>query len=183
MALVILRNGQRADSAGKSGQAGFDGLEAGFRAGWLRRCSMDPLPVRKAAARSKTFCLENSTDIVEVLGRLFTRKVRCLAAFGARSALRAWRARRRKPRAGTAQVLHRRGHQPEPGHLEPDAVPDPGRRLDSAAAHRRRYLRHDISLAVKERIYQAAFVVLVVFFAFIIFNDVTKLPIFNHVKP
>ena len=29
---------------------------------------------------------------------------------------------------------------------------------------------------VKERIYQAAFVVLVAFFAFIIFNDVTKLP-------
>jgi regulator of sigma E protease len=44
-------------------------------------------------------------------------------------------------------------------------------------------LRHDISIAVKERIYQAAFVVLVVFFAFVIFNDVTKLPWFNHVKP
>jgi regulator of sigma E protease len=44
-------------------------------------------------------------------------------------------------------------------------------------------LRHDISLNVKERIYQAAFVVLVVFFAFVIFNDVTKLPIFTHVKP
>ncbi len=44
-------------------------------------------------------------------------------------------------------------------------------------------LRHDISLNVKERIYQAAFVVLVVFFAFVIFNDVTKLPIFNHVHP
>ena len=36
---------------------------------------------------------------------------------------------------------------------------------------------------VKERIYQAAFVVLVMFFAFIIFNDVTKLPIFSHLKP
>ncbi len=44
-------------------------------------------------------------------------------------------------------------------------------------------LRHDISLNVKERIYQAAFVVLVVFFAFVIFNDVTKLPIFNHDHP
>jgi len=44
-------------------------------------------------------------------------------------------------------------------------------------------LRHDISINVKERIYQAAFVVLVVFFAFIIFNDVTKLPIFTHLKP
>ena len=36
-------------------------------------------------------------------------------------------------------------------------------------------LRHDISLVIKERIYQAAFVVLMVFFAFIIFNDVSKL--------
>ncbi len=44
-------------------------------------------------------------------------------------------------------------------------------------------IRHDISVNVKERIYQAAFVVLVVFFAFVIFNDVTKLPIFTHVKP
>ncbi len=44
-------------------------------------------------------------------------------------------------------------------------------------------LRQDISINVKERIYQAAFVVLVMFFAFIIFNDVTKLPIFARVRP
>jgi regulator of sigma E protease len=36
---------------------------------------------------------------------------------------------------------------------------------------------------IKERIYQAAFVVLMVFFVFIIFSDVTKLPMFTHVKP
>jgi regulator of sigma E protease len=44
-------------------------------------------------------------------------------------------------------------------------------------------IRRDIGVAIKERIYQAAFVVLIAFFAFIIFNDVTRLPIFNHVKP
>jgi regulator of sigma E protease len=44
-------------------------------------------------------------------------------------------------------------------------------------------LRHDISINVKERIYQAAFVVLIMFFAFVIFNDVTKLPIFTRLKP
>ena len=44
-------------------------------------------------------------------------------------------------------------------------------------------LGHDISVNVKERIYQAAFVVLMAFFAFIIFNDVTKLPVFSHIKP
>ena len=36
-------------------------------------------------------------------------------------------------------------------------------------------LRRDISINVKERIYQAAFVMIVAFFVFIIFNDVTKL--------
>jgi regulator of sigma E protease len=44
-------------------------------------------------------------------------------------------------------------------------------------------LRHDINMMVKERIYQAAFVLILVFFAFVIFNDVTKLPIFTHLKP
>ena len=44
-------------------------------------------------------------------------------------------------------------------------------------------LRHDIGINVKERIYQAAFVVLMAFFAFVIFNDVSKLPIFTHLKP
>ncbi len=44
-------------------------------------------------------------------------------------------------------------------------------------------LRHDISLAIKERIYTAAFVVLMAFIAFTIFNDVSKLPLFTHIKP
>ena len=44
-------------------------------------------------------------------------------------------------------------------------------------------LRHDISLAIKERIYQAAFVVLMAFMVFIVFNDVSKLPLFMHIKP
>jgi len=44
-------------------------------------------------------------------------------------------------------------------------------------------MRRDISLIVKERIYQAAFVVLVAFFAFIMFNDISKLQMFNHMKP
>ena len=44
-------------------------------------------------------------------------------------------------------------------------------------------IQRDISLRIKERIYQAAFVVLMAFFAFVMFNDVTKLPIFTHLKP
>jgi len=41
-------------------------------------------------------------------------------------------------------------------------------------------IRRDIGTAIKERIYQAAFVVLMLFAAFIIFNDVTRLPFFSH---
>jgi len=44
-------------------------------------------------------------------------------------------------------------------------------------------MRRDISMIVKERIYQAAFVVLVAFFAFIMFNDFSKLQVFSHLKP
>ena len=44
-------------------------------------------------------------------------------------------------------------------------------------------MRRDISMIVKERIYQAAFVVLMAFFAFIMFNDFSKLQIFSHFKP
>jgi regulator of sigma E protease len=44
-------------------------------------------------------------------------------------------------------------------------------------------MRRDININVKERIYQAAFMVLIALFAFITFNDVIKLPIFTHFKP
>jgi regulator of sigma E protease len=36
---------------------------------------------------------------------------------------------------------------------------------------------------VKERIYQAAFVLIVAFFAYVMYNDVARLPFFTHLKP
>jgi regulator of sigma E protease len=44
-------------------------------------------------------------------------------------------------------------------------------------------IRREININVKERIYQAAFVVLIMLLVFITFNDVTRLPIFTHLKP
>ncbi|HEX4020138.1 MAG TPA: RIP metalloprotease RseP [Acidobacteriaceae bacterium] len=41
-------------------------------------------------------------------------------------------------------------------------------------------LRHDLNQQFKERIYQTAFVFLILFMAFVLFNDLTKLPIFAH---
>jgi regulator of sigma E protease len=44
-------------------------------------------------------------------------------------------------------------------------------------------IRRDLDMALKERVYQVAFVVLILFSAFVIFNDVSKIHIFNHLKP
>ncbi len=44
-------------------------------------------------------------------------------------------------------------------------------------------MRRDLNHQIKERVYQVAFVCLVVFAAFVIFNDITKLGIFSKLKP
>lgn len=141
----------------------------------------DPLPVGKAADQAQIFCARNSTLIVEVLGRLFTHKVAVSQLSGpvgiARMAGEAAEMKGWLPKFGLAAAISiNLGIL----NLMPFPILDGGLILflliESA-------MRHDISMLVKERIYQAAFVVLVVFFAFVIFNDVTKLPIFYHVKP
>jgi regulator of sigma E protease len=44
-------------------------------------------------------------------------------------------------------------------------------------------MRRDLNQQVKERVYQVAFVCLIVFAAMVIFNDLTKLPFFTKLKP
>jgi regulator of sigma E protease len=44
-------------------------------------------------------------------------------------------------------------------------------------------IRRDFPMHIKERVYQVAFVCLVLFAAMVIFNDITKLPIFTKLKP
>jgi len=177
--LVVLRNGQRVTlqaapaKLDSSWKLGFAAVPTPLRA--------DPQPLRKSVVLSRNFCLTNSTDIVEVLGRLLTRKVAVSQLSGPIGIARM-----------TGQAVETKGWFPKFYtaaaislnlgilNLLPFPILDGGLILLLAIEGT---IRHDISLAVKERIYQAAFVVLVVFFAFIIFNDVTKLPIFNHVKP
>jgi regulator of sigma E protease len=43
-------------------------------------------------------------------------------------------------------------------------------------------IRRDIDVRIKERVYQVAFVLIIVFAAYIIFNDISKLPIFALTK-
>jgi regulator of sigma E protease len=179
MSLAVVRDGQRLNlqatpaKLDSSWKLGFAPVAAPLR--------MNPLPAGKAAAQSRDFCLTNSTDIVEVLGRLLTHKVSISQLSGPIGIARM-----------TGEAVETKGYLPKFYtaaaislnlgilNLLPFPILDGGLILLLLVEE---ILRHDISLAVKERIYQAAFVVLVVFFAFIIFNDVTKLPIFNHVKP
>jgi regulator of sigma E protease len=159
-------------------------LDSGYKLGFQATGSpsrMDPLPFPKAVAQAKAFCRDNSFLIVEVLGRLFTRKVAVSQLSGpvgiARMAGQAAEMKGWLPKFGLAAAISiNLGIL----NLMPFPILDGGLILLLLIES---ILRHDISLNVKERIYQAAFVVLVVFFAFIIFNDVTKLPIFSHVKP
>jgi regulator of sigma E protease len=140
-----------------------------------------PLPVNTAAVKSGVFCVENSSLIVEVLGRIFTRKVSVSQLSGpvgiARMAGDAAEMKGWLPKFALASAISL-----NLGiiNLLPFPILDGGLILLLLIES---VLRRDIEINVKERIYQAAFVVIVAFFAFVIFNDVTKLPIFTHLKP
>jgi regulator of sigma E protease len=180
MALDVLRNGQHLTLNATPEKQADSNWRLGFAAvnPPMRR---QPVPFRVAVAKSKSFCSYNSTLIVEVMGRLFTRKVQMSQLSGpvgiARMAGQAAETDIWFPKFYTAAAISiNLGIL----NLMPFPILDGGLILLLLIES---VLRKDISMAVKERIYQAAFVVLVVFFAFVIFNDVTKLPWFNHVHP
>ena len=159
-------------------------LDAGWKLGFMAvpvPIRPSPLPLKTALAKSTQFCANGSTLIIQMLERIATHQVSAKQLTGP---------------VGIAQIA---GEAAETKgwyskfylageislnlgilNLMPFPILDGGLILllliESA-------LRHDISIMVKERIYQAAFVVLMMFFAFVIFNDVTKLPIFTHLKP
>jgi regulator of sigma E protease len=140
-----------------------------------------PLPLSAAAIKSGEFCVENSSLIVEVLGRIFTRRVSVSQLSGpvgiARMAGDAAEMKGWLPKFGLASAISL-----NLGiiNLLPFPILDGGLILLLLIES---VIRRDIGVNVKERIYQAAFVVIVAFFAFVIFNDVTKLPFFTHLKP
>jgi regulator of sigma E protease len=140
-----------------------------------------PLPLGKAALKSREFCADNAFLIVEVLRRLFTHQVSVSQLSGpvgiARMAGEAAEMKGMLPKFGlAAEISLNLGIL----NLMPFPILDGGMivllLIESV-------IRRDINVNIKERIYQAAFVVLLVFFAFIIINDLTKLPMFSHIKP
>ncbi len=178
--LSILRNGTMLNLVAHPAKQDPSGWKLGFaRVPTPIRDS--PLPLNAAISKATDYCEDNSFLIVEVLQRIFTHKISVSQLAGPVGIARM---------AGDAAEMH--DWYPKFGlageislnlgilNLMPFPILDGGLIVLLIIES---FLRRDISINVKERIYQAAFVVLVAFFCFIIFNDVTKLPIFTHIKP
>ncbi len=178
--LTVLRNGATLQILAHPAKLDANGYKLGF-ASVFPPYREDPLPLGKAFNKATKFCSDNSLLIVEVLQRIFTHKISVSQLAGpvgiARMAGDAAEMKGWLPKFGLAgEISLNLGIL----NLLPFPILDGGLILLLLIES---VIRRDISINVKERIYQAAFVVLVAFFAFIIFNDVTKLPIFTHMKP
>ena len=159
-------------------------LEGGWKLGFVPTPSPtreDPLPWGKALIKSRAFCADNSLLIFEVLRGLFTQKVSMTQLAGPVSIARM---------AGNAAEM--KGWGPMIGltcmisinlgilNLLPFPILDGGMILFLLIES---VLRREISINVKERIYQAAFVALILLFVIITFNDVARIPFFSHMRP
>jgi regulator of sigma E protease len=132
-----------------------------------------PLPFGRAVAKSVSFCGDSSLLIVEVLRGIFTHRVSVSQLTGpvgiARMAGEAAEMKGWYPKfALGSEISLNLGIL----NLLPFPILDGGLILLLLIESG---IRRDINTMVKERIYQAAFVMLVAFAAFIIFNDITKL--------
>jgi len=177
--LTVLRNGATVSLVASPRKLDV-GYKLGFAVGPMP-FRAKPLPFAAAVVKARGFCADNSTLILEMLKRLFTHKVSISELQGPVGIARM---------AGDAAEI--KGWQPKFVlaseisinlgiiNLLPFPILDGGMIMFLLIES---LLRHDINIAVKERIYQAAFVVLMVFFVFIIVSDVTKLPLFTHMKP
>jgi len=140
-----------------------------------------PLRFSEAFTESRDFCAENSLLIVDVLRKLITRQASV------------------KQLAGPVGIAHAAGQAAETKYWAPKFGLAAGISLNLGILNLLPFpildgglimlllietlLRHDISMVIKERIYQAAFVVLVMFFVYVSFNDVAKLSVFSKLKP
>jgi regulator of sigma E protease len=161
--------------------------DSGWRLGFLPAGPADvpvraePMKFSSAVAESRDFCADSSLLIVNVLKKVLTHQVSVKQLSGPVGiAVAAGQAV--KERYWGAKFDLAAGISLNLGilNLLPFPILDGGLILLLAIES---IMRRDINMIVKERIYQAAFVVLVAFFAFIMFNDFSKLQMFSHLKP
>ena len=139
------------------------------------------LPFPQAFHQSVRFNLRYSGLIVEVLQRMVTRRFAVQDLSGPIGIARQ-----------TGQAMEEPGWQPIIGlmsiislnlgifNLLPIPILDGGVIVLLLIEG---VMRRDLNQEFKERIYQAAFVVLLIFAAFVMFNDISKLQVFTKLKP
>ena len=138
------------------------------------------MPVAEAAGKSEEFCIKNSRLIFDVLHRLFTREVSVKSlsspiGIGVQ-VHQAFEAQGWLPIIGTMALI---SLNLGIFNLLPIPILDGGMIAFLAIES---LMRRDLNQQLKERIYQVAFVCILLFAAVVIFNDITKfLPI--HGKP
>jgi regulator of sigma E protease len=184
VALNVLRDGKQltlhvlpiwADNG-----AGQMGYRLGFKAN-LPPFRVEQLPFPQAVRHSVSFNLHNSGYILDVLHRLITRRSNVQQLSGPIGIAR-----------DTGEAITMPGWQPiitlmalislNLGifNLLPIPILDGGMILLLMIEGT---IRRDLNQQFKERIYQVAFVVLVLFAVFVMFNDVSKFNIFSKLKP
>jgi regulator of sigma E protease len=182
--LVVLRNGQSlpiqiTPQLAEVGDGSKD-YRLGFRP-VQPPVKVERLPFFKAVAASWEYNKKGSMLIVEVLKRMFTRQVSVRSLSGP---------------IGIGQQIHQAasmpGWMPLIGlmayislnlgifNLLPIPILDGGMILFLVVES---ILRRDLNQQLKERVYQVAFVCILVFAAMVIFNDISKLNLFTKVKP
>ncbi len=161
------------------------GEEPGYRLGFSAKLPpyrVEHLPLPAAARQSVNFNVVNSGYILDMLYRLFTHHAAVLQQI-----------------SGPVGIAHLTGEVAETHEWEsmvgltallsldlgimnllPIPILDGGMILMLLIES---ILRHDIRQEVKERVYQVAFVMIILIFAFITVNDVSKLGFFSKLKP
>jgi regulator of sigma E protease len=180
MKLEVLRNGATIEMVATPAKRDPSGWKLGFlpTSPPYREA---PMPFVAAWGKSAGFFHNNSLLVGEVLQRLFSHRLSVSQLMGpvgiARAAGEVTEMRGWLPKFSlAAQISLQLGIL----NLLPFPILDGGMILFLIIES---VMRHDINHAIKERIYTAAFVIIVAFFVFTVFNDVSKLPLFTHVKP
>jgi len=142
---------------------------------------IEQLPLGEAVAESAKFNRENSLDILVVLQRLVTHKMSVDTLSGPIGiASQTGQALSTQNWGGMVQLMTVISLNLGILNLLPFPILDGGMILFLLIES---VIRRDINIAIKERVYQVAFVMIIVFFAFIMFNDISKLGWFTQAKP
>ena len=183
--LVVQRNGHDFTLTVQPIWADLSNEQPGYRLGFSAapppfHVEQSPLP--KAVKQSVSYNLRNSGYILDILGRLFSRHGAVMQQLSgpigiARATGEAAEAHGWEPLVGlTALISLNLGIM----NLLPIPILDGGTILFLLIEGA---LRRELKQEFKERVYQVAFVMLILFFAFVMVNDVSKLNLFSHMKP